>query len=508
MKRIMALVLTLALLLSVAPASLAEAKEPIKLTVFFASTRPQNEYTDMTRQYMIDNLGVDVELIQGDAANIKQQLALLMSSGDMPDIVRVDYDTWREYAAEGAFADMTPYMDKYPDIKTYVNDDDMWNYMTVNDQVNGVPCMLNVPSSHISWIRQDWLDNLGMAVPTTLDEFTEVMRAFTLKDPDGNGKNDTYGFSCSTYTYLDMLLGAFGASSEDICMLNEDNTITTNAISEQYRKGLTYLRDCYKEGIIDPELFTCTYEQAQAKWGRGEMGIWGAWWSHSANAYARFGFGELQPKAKVTAIKPAVGENNQSGVFGTSQIDSVVGVSYLCEGEKLDAAMRLINFQATDYGFLTVQFGVENEFFTWDPQTKKITWYWGVDGGKSKSGYEVTDMECYKFLFHEALQASSYELGDLEDQKQRVLGSNMRFEEPTYDNLFFYVRSDEYAEYSAELKSYFLSSMISFVMGEKSLETDWDEYVKTYLEMGGDKVRQSLLTVYNEMNGTAYTFAE
>ncbi|MEG0902184.1 MAG: extracellular solute-binding protein, partial [Clostridia bacterium] len=156
----------------------------------------------MTRQYMIDNLGVDVELIQGDAANIKQQLALLMSSGDMPDIVRVDYDTWREYAAEGAFADMTPYMDKYPDIKTYVNDDDMWNYMTVNDQVNGVPCMLNVPSSHISWIRQDWLDNLGMAVPTTLDEFTEVMRAFTLKDPDGNGKNDTYGFSCSTYTYL------------------------------------------------------------------------------------------------------------------------------------------------------------------------------------------------------------------------------------------------------------------------------------------------------------------
>ncbi|MEG2252289.1 MAG: hypothetical protein RSC98_04540, partial [Clostridia bacterium] len=92
--------------------------------------------------------------------------------------------------------------------------------------------------------------------------------------------------------------------------------------------------------------------------------------------------------------------------------------------------------------------------------------------------------------------------------KQRVLGSNMRFEEPTYDNLFFYVRSDEYAEYSAELKSYFLSSMISFVMGEKSLETDWDEYVKTYLEMGGDKVRQSLLTVYNEMNGTAYTFAE
>lgn len=506
MKKALALILLGAMLLAAFPAA-ASTEEPVTLTVFFASTRPQNEYTAMTHQYILDTIGVDVQLIQGDAANIKQQLALYISSGDMPDIVRIDYDTWKEYAAEGAYADMSPYMQAYPEITGYVDNDDMWTYMSLDGSIYGVPCMLNVPSSHVTWIRQDWLDAVGKAVPSTLEEYTDVMRAFTFNDPDGNGVNDTYGFSCATYTYLDVLLGAFGASSEEIYTLNPGGTVMTNAISEQYRNGLKYLRSIYQEGLLDPELFTCTYEQAQAKWGRGEMGIWGAWWSHSANAYARFGFGDLQPAAKVTAITPAIGESGMSGMLGTSQIDSVVGISYLCDEKKREAAMKLIALEATDIGFLNVHFGVEDEFFTWDPDTKKVTWYWGVDG-KSKSGYVVTDMECYKFLFHEALQATAYEISDNEDQQQRVLGSNMRFIEPTYDNLFYYVRSDEYTAKSAELKTYFVSSMISFVTGDWDLDKDWDNYVKTYLNMGGEEVRQSLITAYNQVNGTAYTFAE
>lgn len=98
------------------------------------------------------------------------------------------------------------------------------------------------------------------------------MRKFTFDDPDGNGQNDTYGLSCAGYNYLSFLMGAFGASTERDNFLNDDGTITTNAISNEYKDALKYLNSIYKEGLIDPEMFTCTYEQAQAKWGRGEMG--------------------------------------------------------------------------------------------------------------------------------------------------------------------------------------------------------------------------------------------
>ena len=43
-------------------------------------------------------------------------------------------------------------------------------------------------------IRKDWLDKLGLSVPVTLDDYYEVMKAFTFNDPDGNGVNDTYGY--------------------------------------------------------------------------------------------------------------------------------------------------------------------------------------------------------------------------------------------------------------------------------------------------------------------------
>lgn len=345
----------------------AESEDVITLDVFYASSRPMNEATDLTRQYIRDTLGIDVNLIQGDAANFNQQLALYISSGDMPDIVFCDYNVWMDYAKTGAWADLSPYLgEEYADLMKFVGED--WSYMTLDDQIYGIPNELKVPSSHVTYIRQDWLDNLGLEVPTSLEEYTEVMRQFTFNDPDGNGKNDTYGLSAAGYTYLSFLMGAFGASTERDYFLNEEGTITDNAISDEYKAALAYLRDIYSEGLIDPELFTCTYEQAMAKWGRGEMGVLSAWWSHGFNAYSRFDFGSLQPDAVVKPILPPVGEDGKSGNLHSAPFSQAVGISYLCSEEEIEAAMKYMNFQASDYGFRVLQYGVEGEFFEWDEE--------------------------------------------------------------------------------------------------------------------------------------------
>ena len=49
-------------------------------------------------------------------------------------------------------------------------------------------------------IRKDWLENLGLEEPKTIDEFYNVLKAFTKDDPDGNGKDDTYGLVASKFT--------------------------------------------------------------------------------------------------------------------------------------------------------------------------------------------------------------------------------------------------------------------------------------------------------------------
>lgn len=509
MKKMLSLLLAIFVLASVVPA-MAEESDVVTLDVFYASSRPMNEATELTRQYIIDNLGVDINLIQGDASNFTQQLALYVSGGDMPDVIWCDYSVWRDYALDGAWADLSPYLEEgCDDLMTYVGDN--WSYMTVNDEIVGVPCMLGVPSSHVTFVRQDWLDNLGLEMPTTLDELTEVLRAFTTSDPDGNGENDTYGLSGAGYSYLSFIMGAFGASTEEDYFLNDDGTITTNAISEGYRDALRYLRDIYAEGLIDPEMFTCTYEQAQGKWGRGEMGMWPAWWSHGKNAYLRFDFGTLQPDADVQVMLPPVGEDGQSGNLYSAPFTTVIGVSYQCTEEEIAAAVRLLNFQASPLGFRICQYGVENEFFEWDEETGTTTWTWDQNDGYSKSGkYQTTDMEVYKMLYHEDWQAQAYDLVDDSEVRKHVLvdGSNMRYEEPAREDIFALILTDEYNAYHSELTTFFSTNMLAFIMGEQDIEADWDAYVSEYLSMGGEEVRQSQLAAYNEMFGTSYTFAE
>ncbi len=507
MKKYLSLILALLLAVSAMPA-LGETTEPVKLDIFYASSRPMNEATELIHQYMIDNLGVDFNLIQGDSSNFNQQLALYISSGDMPDVVWLDYTTWKEYADEGAWADLTPYIgDDYPNLMAYVEDN--WPYVTEDEMIQGVPSLGHVPSGQVVAIRKDWLDKLGLAVPTTIDEYTEVMRAFKTQDPDGNGVDDTWGLAFAGAYYLSPIMGAFGASSEEDYFLNDDGTIETNAISENYRSALRYLHDINAEGLIDPESFTADSTQIYTKWGRGEMGVWPAWWSHPGNAYLRYDFESLQPGADVDIILPPVGEDGKSGALSEALFSYVIGVSYKCSPEKIQAALRLLDWQSTDLGFLTVEFGPEGEFFEYDPETRSATWTWEFNDGKSKSGkYETTDMEVYKMLYNERLQNKHYIYSDVNYNQMYAKGSEMRWQEPVREDIFALFLTDEYVAVQGELTTYFEQNMLAFILGEKDLDTDWDAYVQGYLDLGGEEARQSRLEAYNETFGTSYTFAE
>lgn len=507
MKKILSLVLSIALMctMSVLPA-FAEG-DVVELEVFRSASRPMNEATELTRQYIEDAIGVNFNMVQGDGSTFTQQLALRVTDGDMPEMVHTSYTIWGDYADQGAWADLAPYLNEedYPNLMKYVGDN--WPFVTTDGAIYGVPSIGDNNTSHSIFIRQDWLDKLNLKMPTTLDELTEVMRAFTFNDPDGDGQNNTYGLSGAGATYLSFLMGAFGSSSARDFFLNEDGTITDNAISEEYKASLAYLRDIYAEGLVDPEMFTCTYEQAVAKWGRGEMGIWAAWWSHAGNAYSRFEFGTLQPDAVIEVLPLPVGPTGLSGALDADPVSAVIGVSYECSEEEIKAALRLLDFCASDLGFRVCMYGVPGEFFEYDEETNQTTWTWGINGNKSKSGkYEITDMEVYKLLGREKVQAQVHELSDDVANRMYVKGSNVRWMAPSRNDEFGLFATAETIEYKSELDTYFNTNMLAFIMGEKDIEADWDAYVAEYLSMGGDVTRQSQLELFNQTYGTNATF--
>lgn len=503
MKRFALLTMVVLLVFSVLPLAQADA---VPLKMFYQSTRPMNELTELTREYVKENLGIDMQLTQG-SEDWKQQLALLITSGDIPDLMSfMDLVTYSTYAAEGVFYDITDLIENYPNIIEYVGGMETLEQLKTDGRLYGIPSVTPARSYYVTNIRTDWLENLDLEIPQTLDEFTNVMRAFTFNDPDGNGVNDTYGFSAigSDFEYLTAFFGAFGATPQQDYFLREDGTVATNVISEDYKAALTYLRDIYAEGLIDPETFTSDYAQTQEKFVRGEMGMYTSWWSGAGNSVARFGFLDVNPEGSISVIQPPVGEDGKSGVIGQNPIESVMAIAY--DSENVEKTLELIDFACSDYGHKVLLYGIEGQFFEND-EDGQIVWNYTIDG-MDKLGNAVTDMQVYRFFYNIPVENQSRTLVDTPAQRLYLESIGVYTTCPTYVNLFMGLLTEEYTQYNSELKAYIKEMGIKFIIGEASLDNDWDSYVSTYMKMGGDTVRQSLLNAYNEKNNTSYTFAQ
>ena len=506
-KRTLALLLSLTMLLALAPLHLAAAEEVVTVTAMWSGARPQNEFTEETHQYIIDTLGIDLQLTQV-TENFEQQLALAISGGDIPDLIWMDYDTYVTYAQEGLFYDIGDLIANYPELMAYVDTNGAgeycWDRMTVDGAIYGIPTRSVNKTMYTAAIRQDWLDKLGLQVPETLDDLTEVLRAFTEDDPDGDGVNNTYGVSCTGLEYSSVFFGAFGATSSLDYLLNDDGTVTTNVISDSYKSALTYLHDIYQKGYMDPEVFTQSNSQTYEKFATGQMGYWPCWWSHGGSVYLKYGFKDNNPDGEVTMMYPVKGADGASGLPATDPIWRTVAISYNCKN--VEKVLELINWEITPYGWYTVQCGLEGDYFEMD-ENGNVTWYWGLNG-KSRRGDDIADMEIYKFIENLDLQSKLYVLDNSDYGAKRTAGIATCMNAPVYQNLFMGMYTDEYNTLNPELKTYVTNQTVKFIMGDLDLDKDWDNYVATYLSMGGEKVRTSLLEKYNAAHGTAYTLAD
>jgi len=106
--------------------------------------------------------------------------------------------------------------------------------------------------------RQDWLKRVGIEdAPQTLEDFHEAFRRFTFNDPDGNGKDDTYGFTNTTTGWHQMFSEFFGAYNVlPFDWMEREGEVVWGGITPEAKEALGCLAKWYAEGIIDPEFVT------------------------------------------------------------------------------------------------------------------------------------------------------------------------------------------------------------------------------------------------------------
>lgn len=245
--------------------------------------------------YNEHNILTDI-LYEVDSSQAATKLTTAIISGDYPDILSASSAEYVNYAQTDVIADITDVFEQYAsdELKEYLNVDGglAMSCVTLDGRIYGLPNMGNsYDSVSLMFIRQDWLDNLGLQVPTTMEELKEVAHAFTYDDPDQNGADDTYGLAVDGKNILTngggdvgavfAGYGAYPGANGMAFVEYEDGVVTwggTNA--EGMKAGLQLLQDLYKDGCLAKDFITMDGNSIFEEAGAGRCGIWfGPMWA-------------------------------------------------------------------------------------------------------------------------------------------------------------------------------------------------------------------------------------
>lgn len=264
------------------PGVLPITKEKTTLKVL-SRTNPsvENFATNEFTKWLEEKTNIHIEWEV--ASDPKQKLNISLASGDYPDVYlgfNIDQIQLTLYGKDGVFIPLNKLIEKYG-----VESKKMFTSLPYTKELSTSPDgnIYGLPSvnecfhcTHATklWINQKWLDAVGMKMPTTTDEFYQVLKAFKEKDPNGNKKADEIPFIGANIanSYIDtFLLQAFIDSDRNLQFL-KDGKINAAFTQPEYKEGLKYINKLFKEGLVDPQSITQDRNQLR-KLGENPDGV-------------------------------------------------------------------------------------------------------------------------------------------------------------------------------------------------------------------------------------------
>ena len=282
MKKLVALMLALVLCMSMAAIS-ASAEEPIKITIFVDGTIPdQNNGRDQFEARWEElHPGFDLEIIQPDHSSYYDVMQQRMSNkDDWPDVLILSSTYYVDYASAGALWDMT---DAWENSRTKnsgrFTGDKVFEGLKLDGRLYGfAPTRGN---GCVTYVKKAWLNAVGMEAPKTFDEYIAMCEAFVQKDPDGNGKADTYAISAAGFIGNEApfinYLPEFYQDAYPYFVKGDDGVWYDGFLTDTMKAALQRLADAYAKGLIDPDTLTNTTANARNKFYDDKFGVFTYW---------------------------------------------------------------------------------------------------------------------------------------------------------------------------------------------------------------------------------------
>ncbi len=353
--------------------------EPANLSILMTQSDYVQDYeTNYFTNWLEKNLGIEIKFVWLPAADASDKLNIMISTGEaLPDVVNhgLNVATAKAYGDAGAFIDIMPYIEAglAPNIDKAVAEFPTWNLissLTSSDgTLYGVPKIQASPSNETKykmWINEQWLKNLNLEVPTTTEEFYNMLVAFKEQDANGNGDpNDeipfltSTGFGGTAYKFLTNSFVYEGDDGSDRFMLDADGNVTVSYIQDGWFEAQKYMKKLCDEGLLAKESFTYSNTDVLAVLSNGD--VVGAT-TNSSMSYTGAPGTENHDNIRLRyiCIEPLTGPTGLSYTgYVASSTQQQWFVTADCENPEL--AFRVGDYMFSEECFILTRFGIEGE---------------------------------------------------------------------------------------------------------------------------------------------------
>ena len=511
-------------------------EEPVTITVFALQTTGRDLVTNKFSLLLEEKFNVqfDWQTVPWDPIAAKEGRQLSLASGDYPDlyILDADIDTFsltelQRYGGQGVLLPLNDLIDQHaPNVKENLLKYPYYaaNAYAPDGNIYGIPQLeqcYHCSYQNKLWINTKWLDQLGLSMPTTTEEYQVVLEAFLNEDPNGNGEADEVALSGTTESWgfrlIPYHMNAFIYDDDRSHLIINDGVVDIAANKQEWKEGLLYIKSLYDANLIDPGAFSQNTEGLQ-RIGNADPQLLGAatgmgpWFTDLADGSA-YGT-DYDP------LPPLTGPDGKQ--YATFNPIKAPGASFVlttkASPEVQEKAMQIVNYMASLEGVVNGVYGELGEGWrypesddvalddTIEPLFAAIPRMQGGDAENPNDSWG--NMAKYNFpkeIFGGWVQAEDIYIS--EGFERRLWQATTHYDGLQPEEVFPYFAVwynedviDEQATLQQNITDYVNQNSLQFITGSKDIESEWDAYVEGLDQLGLDRYLEIMQQAYDDFN--------
>lgn len=483
-------------------------KEPTSLSVFavknpYIENLETNEFTKWYEEKT--NVRINWNIASGEA---RQAFNLMLASGEYNDVIinlGMSKSQLLDYSNQGIIIDLSRYIDKhgYYIKEMFEKNSKIREELLIGNAIYGLPQVnegYRYEYKEKMWVYKPWLERLGLSIPETTEEFYSLLKAFKEKDPNGNGLADEIPLvarGVSSHSGIEAFLMSAFIPDDGSSRIYIDNKgkVQYTAVQPEFREGLRYIKKLYDEGLLYADTFILDRAQIMSI-GENEPVILGCGTGMFPGMFT-ISNGNSPRYYEYTAIPPLMGPN---GVRAAVKVPTTYGgnfsVTSACRFPEV--AVKWIDFFYSDEGKKLSQSDTSSSVKR-DAREGEL----GYDGLQAKWAVDKAENEAkddsgmaqnrnwHNFGvwfsdFEASVKTRNYnDILDTHGEWYKAYANYDKYKVESFIGDMAIPEEDleDYTDIKTALQNVDVS-FASFVVGDLSLDNDWDSTVESFNSLG------------------------